>query len=149
MYSNAITRTSGFPDPLADYSAKQDKIISLQYAKAIYQQWGQSADTHSLYGRRNKVFSRNRDYANGTQDTTIYKQLLNSLDPNKGDGTLAQPRLHSSTDLPKFVKIVLNKILSSEIRTQTLRLSTLSSSEKNKKKDRIKMQVENVRNCSH
>ena len=90
MYSSNKSRKSGFPDPLADYSAKQDKSYGLQYAKAIYEQWGQSSDTHSLYGRRNKIFTRSRDYANGTQDTTIYKQLLNSR-TREGGRQPAQP----------------------------------------------------------
>ena len=141
MYSSN-NKKSGFPDPLADYSAKQDKSYGLQYAKAIYQQWGQSADTHSLYGRRNKVFSRNRDYANGTQDTTIYKQLLNSLGPEKGDGSLLNLDYTPVPILPKFVKIVLNKILSRDPYPNLESIDPISSSEKNKKKDRIKMQVE-------
>ena len=33
------------------------------------------------------MFDRNRNYANGTQDTSIYKQILTSLDPNNGDGS--------------------------------------------------------------
>jgi len=141
MYSSN-NKKSGFPDPLADYSAKQDKSYGLQYAKAIYEQWGQSTDTHSLYGRRNKIFSRNRDYANGTQDTTIYKQLLNSLGPEKGDGSLLNLDYTPVPILPKFVKIVMNKILSRDPYPNLESIDPISSSEKNKKKDRIKMQVQ-------
>ena len=141
MYSSNKSRKSGFPDPLADYSAKQDKSYGLQYAKAIYEQWGQSSDTHSLYGRRNKIFTRSRDYANGTQDTTIYKQLLNSLGPEKGDGSLLNLDYTPVPILPKFVKIVMNKILSRDPYPNLESIDPISSSEKNKKKDRIKMQV--------
>ena len=141
MYSSN-NKKSGFPDPLADYSAKQDKSYGLQYAKAIYEQWGQSTDTHSLYGRRNKIFSRNRDYANGTQDTTIYKQLLNSLGPEKGDGSLLNLDYTPVPILPKFVKIVMNKILSRDPYPNLESIDPISSSEKNRKKDRIKMQVQ-------
>ncbi len=45
-------------------------------------------DSESLFQKKNNLFERNRDYANGTQDTHIYKSLLNSLDPNSGDGSL-------------------------------------------------------------
>ena len=141
MYSSN-NKKSGFPDPLADYSAKQDKSYGLQYAKAIYEQWGQSTDTHSLYGRRNKIFSRNRDYANGTQDTTIYKQLLNSLGPEKGDGSLLNLDYTPVPILPKFVKIVMNKILSRDPYPNLESIDPISSSEKNRKKDKIKMQVQ-------
>ena len=142
MYSSNNSHKKGFPDPLADYSVKQDKSYGLQYAKAMYSQWGQSTDTHSLYGRRNKIFSRSRDYANGTQDTTIYKQLLNSLSPEKGDGSLLNLDYTPVPILPKFVKIVLNKILSRDPYPNLESTDPVSSSEKNKKKDRIKMQVQ-------
>ena len=141
MYSSN-NKKSGFPDPLADYSAKQDKSYGLQYARAIYEQWGQSTDTHSLYGRRNKIFSRNRDYANGTQDTTIYKQLLNTLGPEKGDGSLLNLDYTPVPILPKFVKIVMNKILSRDPYPNLESIDPISSSEKNRKKDRMKMQVQ-------
>jgi len=142
MYSSNNSHKKGFPDPLADYSVKQDKSYGLQYAKAMYSQWGQSTDTHSLYGRRNKIFSRSRDYANGTQDTTIYKQLLNSLSPEKGDGSLLNLDYTPVPILPKFVKIVLNKILSRDPYPNLESTDPISSSEKNKEKERIKMQVQ-------
>jgi hypothetical protein len=141
MY-NDNNKKKGFPDPLADSSEKKQKSYGLQYAKAIYSQWGQSSDTHSLYGRRNKIFSRNRDYANGTQDTTIYKKLLSSLNPMDGDGSLLNLDYTPVPLLPKFVKIVTNKILSRDPYPNLESIDPISSSEKNKMKDRMKMQVE-------
>ncbi len=35
MYSSNNSHKKGFPDPLADYSVKQDKSYGLQYAKAM------------------------------------------------------------------------------------------------------------------
>ena len=81
MYDN-------FPDPSAWPEIKAIKSDGLKYAKAIEGQWGSSDDEGSLYYRRKKDFETNRDYANGTQDTSRYKQILNSLDPNNGDGSL-------------------------------------------------------------
>ena len=72
MYSDN-NKKKGFPDPLAGAEAKKEKSYGLQYAKAIYSQWGQSSDTHSLYGRRNKIFSRNRDYAKHTRYNNLQK----------------------------------------------------------------------------
>lgn len=141
MYSDN-NKKKGFPDPLAGADAKRDKSYGLQYARAIYSQWGQSTDTHSLYGRRNKIFSRNRDYANGTQDTTIYKKLLSSLNPMDGDGSLLNLDYTPVPILPKFVKIVANKILAKDPYPNLESIDPVSSSEKNKKKDRMRMQVE-------
>ena len=105
---------STFPDPLASHEAKVSKAYGLQYAKAIYSQWGSVEWEGSLYGKRWKEFEISRDYANGTQDTSIYKQILTSLDPNNGDGSLVNLDWTPVPIVPKFVKIVVNKILSSK-----------------------------------
>ncbi len=137
-----VNKKGGFPDPLATQQAKESDSYGLQYAKAIYSQWGKMNESSSLLGKRNKIFERNRDYASGTQDTSIYKQLLNSLSPNKGDGSLLNLDYTPVPILPKFVKIVVNKILSRDPYPNLESIDPLSSSEKNKKKDKIKMQVE-------
>jgi hypothetical protein len=87
MYSSQKP-SSGFPNPLADALEKQSKKYGLRYAKAIEGQWGKMSDKNSMHGSRNGTFKRNRTYANGTQDTSIYKQLLTSLNPNGGEGSL-------------------------------------------------------------
>ena len=101
-----------FPDPTAQSIEKMSKSYGLKYAKAIMGQWGGTVATNSLYQRRFKEFENNRDYANGTQNTQIYKQILNSLDPSNGDGTLLNLDWTPVPIVPKFVKIVVNKILS-------------------------------------
>ena len=132
-----------FPDPLADQAKKDSLEYGLQYAKAIHSQWGEMNQSSSLISKRNKLFERNRDYANGTQDTSIYKQLLNSLSPNKGDGSLLNLDYTPVSILPKFVRIVANKILSRDPYPNLESIDPLSSSEKNKMKDKVKVQVEN------
>jgi len=136
-------KKGGFPDPLADQATKESNDYGLQYAKAIHSQWGKMNEASSLFAKRNKIFERNRDYANGTQDTSIYKQLLNSLSPNKGDGSLLNLDFTPVPILPKFVKIVTNKILSRDPYPNLESIDPLSSSEKNKMKDKMKVQVEN------
>jgi hypothetical protein len=137
-----VNKKNGFPDPMADQLTKESEAYGLQYAKAVHSQWGKMNEASSLFGKRNKIFERNRDYANGTQDTSIYKQLLNSLSPNKGDGSLLNLDYTPVPILPKFVKVVVNKILSRDPYPNLESVDPLSSSEKNKKKDKIKMQVE-------
>jgi hypothetical protein len=144
MYSTGnINKKGSFPDPLADRSEKSSEEYGLQYARAIFSQWGKQTDSTSLLGKRNKVFERNRDYANGNQDTSIYKQLLNSLSPNKGDGSLLNLDFTPVPILPKFVRVVANKILSRNPYPNLESVDPLSSSEKNKMKDKIRVQVEN------
>ena len=113
----------------------------MRYAKAIEGQWGKMSDKNSMHGSRNGTFKRNRTYANGTQDTSIYKQLLTSLNPNGGEGSLLNLDYTPVPILPKFVRIVVNKILSRNPYPNLEAVDPLSSSEKNKQKQRIRTQV--------
>jgi len=135
-------RKSSFPDPLASTDTKKSNAYGLEYAKAIESQWGKMTSATSLYGRRNVIFERSRDYANGTQDTNIYKKLLRSLSPNDGDGTLLNLDYTPVPILPKFVRVVANKILSRNPYPNLEAVDPLSSSEKNNKKRAIEIQVE-------
>jgi len=134
---------STFPDPLASHEVKANKGYGLQYAKAIYGQWGSAEYEGSLYGKRWKEFEISRDYANGTQDTSIYKQILTSLDPNNGDGSLVNLDWTPVPIVPKFVKIVVNKILSSKFYPNVEAVDPLSRSEKDYEKNKMKVFIEN------
>ena len=140
-YTNNNKKNS-FPDPLASTETKNSKEYGLSYAKAIEAQWGRMASSTSLFGRRNKVFDRSRDYANGTQNTDIYKKLLRSLNPNDGDGSLMNLDYTPVPVLPKFVRVVVNKILSRSPYPNLEAVDPLSSSDKNRKKRKIEIQIQ-------
>ena len=145
MYNNDNDKGKygNFPDPFAHYSKKTSKSYGIKYAKAIEKQWGHSDDERSLFRRRLKDFETNRDYANGTQDTSIYKQILNSLDPNSGDGTLLNLDWTPVPIVPKFVKIVVNNILSRKPYPNVKAIDPLSQSEKDKKRAKKMFEVKN------
>ena len=145
MYDNNNDRGKygNFPDPFAHYSKKTSKSYGIKYAQAIEKQWGQSDDERSLFRRRLKDFDTNRDYANGTQDTSIYKQILNSLDPNSGDGTLLNLDWSPVPIVPKFVKIVVNNILSKKPYPNVKALDPLSQSEKDEERAKKMFEVKN------
>ena len=130
-----------FPDPLASQEQKESKEYGLRYAKAIESQWGKRSDSNSLFSKRYDLFKRNKDYATGVQDTSIYKRLLNNVDPNAGDGSLMNLDFTPVPILPKFVRIVLNKILGRNLYPNLEAIDPLSSSEKNRDKKRIEIQV--------
>jgi len=143
MYGKQGKNSVGFPDPLASKENKEGKEYGLSYAKAISSQWGAVERDNSLYKKRARTFERNRAYANGTQDTSIYRQLLNSLDPSNNDGSFLNLDFTPVPILPKFVRIVVNKILSSEPYPNLEAVDPLSSSEKDAERRRVKMLVEN------
>ena len=131
----------GFPDPLEHREVKEGKAYGIRYAKAILDQWGDMDKAQSLVRKRHNVFSRNRKYANGTQDTSIYRQLLTSLDPSNGDGSFLNLDFTPVPILPKFVRIVVNKILSKKPYPNLEAVDPLSSSEKDLQRRKIEMQV--------
>ncbi len=141
MYSNSKANKS-FPDPLLPSEKKEDKRYGMKYAKAIEAQWRGSSDKNALQKRRRKIFQRNRKYSLGIQDTSIYKRLLNNVDPNSGDGSLMNLDYTPVPILPKFVRIVVNKILSKNPYPNLEAIDPFSSSEKNNYKRRVKNQVE-------
>ena len=141
MYSNSKSNQS-FPDPLAPAEKKVDNRYGMKYAKAIEAQWRGSGDRNAIQKKRRKLFEKNRKYALGIQDTSIYKRLLNSLDPNSGDGSLMNLDYTPVPILPKFVRIIVNKILSKNPYPNLEAVDPFSSSEKNQQKRRIKNQVE-------
>jgi len=143
MHSN--NKKSSFPDPLASSEQKQSKAYGLSYAKAVYKQWGKMDQQNSIFGNRKKTFERNRRYANGTQDTAIYKSLLTSLDPNNGDGSMLNIDFTPVPILPKFVRIVVNKILSLSPYPNLEAIDPLSSSEKDASRKKVDMLVQSKR----
>ena len=134
--------SKNFPNPLAPQQEKESKSYGLRYAKAIESQWGKKSDSNSIFRRRYDLFEKNRKYANGTQDTNIYKKLLNNLDPNSGDGSLINIDYTPVPILPKFVKIVVNKILARDPYPNLEAIDPLSSSEKDKAKKKLALDLE-------
>jgi len=131
-----------FPDPMAPASVKASHNYGVQYAKSIEAQWGGLDDFSTGFGKRLVEFQRNRDYANGTQDTAVYKQILNSMDTQGGDGTLLNLDWSPVPIVPKFVRIVVNKILSRKFNPNVEAVDPMSKDEKEKKKILAKLAVE-------
>ena len=132
-----------FPNPMASPMEKASQEYGMQYAKAIEGQWGSMDDASSVVGGRQRDFERNRDYANGTQDTSVYKQILSSLDPNNGDGTLLNLDWSPVPIIPKFVKVVVNKVLSRKPYPSVEAIDPISKTEKDEERARTLFAVEN------
>lgn len=131
-----------FPDPFASPLEKSDRSYGLKYAKAIESQWGKSDNSGSLLRQRLHDFEKNRDYANGTQDTSVYKQILNALDPNNGDGTLLNLDWSPVPIVPKFVKVVVNRILSRKPYPSIDAIDPVSKGEKDDARAAIESSIE-------
>ena len=142
-YGNTKGASGNFPDPFADPMEKKGEAYGNAFAKSIIGQWGSFQDSSSLLNRRRNDFEKNRDYANGTQDTSIYKQLLNSLDPNNGDGTLLNIDWSPVPIVPKFVRIVVNRVLSRKPYPAVEALDPVSKQEQELKRAKLESAIEN------
>lgn len=140
---NNLKNFGGFPDPSAPSGSKLSESYGKKYAKAILAQWGGTDSNTGLYAKRLKEFEVNRDYAQGTQNTQIYKQILSSLDPTNGDGSLLNIDWSPVPIIPKFVKIVVNKILSRKPYPNVEAIDPVSRTEKEERKARVKAAIEN------
>ena len=135
-------RYGNFPDPFASPEEKAGKAYGLKFARAIEGQWGRGEDNSSLFRRRMHDFEKNRDYANGTQDTSVYKQILNSLDPNNGDGSLLNLDWSPVPIVPKFVKVVVNRILSRKPYPAIEAIDPISKGEKDMAKAEVEASIQ-------
>ena len=135
-------RYGNFPDPFASPVEKAGKAYGLKFARAIEGQWGRGEDNSSLFRRRMHDFEKNRDYANGTQDTSVYKQILNSLDPNNGDGSLLNLDWSPVPIVPKFVKVVVNRILSRKPYPAIEAIDPVSKGEKDMAKAEVEASIQ-------
>ena len=134
----------GFPNPLASSEEKASNGYGCKYAKAIESQWGSINDGNSLFKQRYETFKKNRKYANGTQDTVIYKKLLTSLDPNGSDGTLLNLDFTPVPILPKFSRIVVNNVLAKSPYPNVEAVDPLSSSYKDLEKKKMEAEAKSV-----
>ena len=73
MYNNTKDKLNGYPSPLATNEEKADIKYGLDYFKAMYYDHSKNSD---VYHRDRKIrYSRNRAYAEGSQDIGKYKDL--------------------------------------------------------------------------
>tara|TARA_R110000796_G_scaffold23944_3_gene68508 strand:+ start:2094 stop:4544 length:2451 start_codon:yes stop_codon:yes gene_type:complete len=142
-YGQSKGTYGNFPDPFASPLEKTSNEYGQKYAQAIHGQWGSGEDSSSLLNRRMHEFEKNRDYANGTQDTSIYKSILNSLDPNNGDGTLLNLDWAPVPIVPKFVKVVVNRVLSRKPYPALEAIDPVSKQEKEMQKAKITSTIKN------
>ncbi len=133
--------SKNFPNPLASAEEKESKKYGENFAKAIEKQWGSVQDSGSIFKRRYDMFEKNKKYANGTQETSIYRKLLTSLNPNGADGTLLNLDFTPVPILPKFVRIVVNNVLSRKPQPNVEAIDPLSSTKKDMEKKKLEAAV--------
>ena len=135
------TNITQFPSDLMDPKKKQEKKYALDYCKAFLDEHRKGL-THPSLGWKGKEYDdceyiRYRAYAEGNQDNTKYKQLLQHMRPNgKGKKNVSHTALdHSIIPVaPRIVKNLVGKILGVDMEEHLVAIDPVSVNESRQKK---------------
>ena len=129
MYNNTKDKLNGYPSPLATNEEKADIKYGLDYFKAMYYDHSKNSD---VYHRDRKIrYSRNRAYAEGSQDIGKYKDLLDV----QGDTAYLNIDFTPVPIIPKFVDVIVNGMVNQEYDIKAKSVDPVAAKERlNKKK---------------
>ena len=129
MYNNTKDKLNGYPSPLATNEEKADIKYGLDYFKAMYYDHSKNSD---VYHRDRKIrYSRNRAYAEGSQDIGKYKDLLDV----QGDTAYLNIDFTPVSIIPKFVDVIVNGMVNQEYDIKAKSIDPIAAEERlNKKK---------------
>ncbi len=129
MYNNSKDKLNGYPNPLATNEEKASKQYGLDYLKAMYYDYSKNSD---VYYRDIKIrYSRNRAYAEGSQDIGKYKDLLDV----QGDTAYLNIDFTPVSIIPKFVDVIVNGMVNQEYDIKATSIDPIAAEERlNKRK---------------
>ncbi len=129
MYNNSKDKLNGYPNPLATNEEKASKEYGLDYLKAMYYDYSKNSD---VYYRDIKIrYSRNRAYAEGSQDIGKYKDLLDV----QGDTAYLNIDFTPVSIIPKFVDVIVNGMVNQEYDIKATSIDPIAAEERlNKRK---------------
>jgi len=129
MYNNTKDKLNGYPSPLATNEEKADIKYGLDYFKAMYYDHSKNSD---VYHRDRKIrYSRNRAYAEGSQDIGKYKDLLDV----QGDTAYLNIDFTPVPIIPKFVDVIVNGMVNQEYDIKAKSVDPIAAKERlNRKK---------------
>jgi hypothetical protein len=137
----SVLNSGTFPNPFATPEEKQLDSYGLMFARGIESQWELTEAQNTFFRNRIAEFEEARDYAYGRQNTQIYKTILSALDNNDNDGSLLSLDWRPVPILPKFRNIVINKVLSRNIRPNLEAVDPVSLTEKDDMKAELRALV--------
>ena len=131
MYNNSKDKLNGYPNPLATNEEKASKQYGLDYFKAMYYDYSKNSD---VYYRDVKMrYSRNRAYAEGSQDIGKYKDLLDV----QGDTAYLNIDFTPVSIIPKFVDVIVNGMVNQEYDIKAKSIDPIAAKERLEKKKRM------------
>ena len=131
IYNNSKDKLNGYPNPLATNEEKASKQYGLDYFKAMYYDYSKNSD---VYYRDVKIrYSRNRAYAEGSQDIGKYKDLLDV----QGDTAYLNIDFTPVSIIPKFVDVIVNGMVNQEYDVKAESIDPIAAKERLNKKNQM------------
>tara|TARA_R100000231_G_scaffold98311_1_gene73421 strand:+ start:3693 stop:6155 length:2463 start_codon:yes stop_codon:yes gene_type:complete len=103
-----IEKIGGYPSPFATPEQKEKKEYGLAYFKKMYHDWKDNADM-KVDSRRSR-YVKARSYAQGSQNVSKYKDLLDV----QGDTSYLNLDFTPVNIIPKFVDLIVNDLANQE-----------------------------------
>ena len=103
MLNNKTKKIGGYPSPFVSPEEKEKKEYGLEYFKKMYSDWNGRENNDNERKRR---FEKNRSYAQGMQDVSKYKDLLDV----EGDTSYLNLDWSPVSIVPKFVDVINSSI---------------------------------------
>ena len=108
MLNSKIKKIGGYPSPFVPQEEKAKKEYGLEYFKKMYSEWG-GKNTNNQDERRRR-YEKIRSYADGIQDVSKYKDLLDV----EGDTSYLNLDWSPVSIVPKFVDVIVGGIVNQE-----------------------------------
>lgn len=132
-----IKKVGGYPSPFATPEQKEKNEYGLAYFKKMYHDWKDNADM-KVDSRRSR-YGKARSYAQGSQNVSKYKDLLDA----QGDTSYLNLDWTPVNIIPKFVDLIVNDLSNQEYEVVASAIDPISETlrERDKKSLFAKMLV--------
>lgn len=110
----------GYPTPFVSNDEKASKEYGLQYFKKMYHDWNMSNEGNNSRKRRRMQIARK--YAEGTQDTSKYKDLMDV----EGDTSYMNIDWTPVSIIPKFVDVVVGDLSNQDLEIKATSIDPIS-----------------------
>ena len=129
--TDKIEKIGRYPSSLVDDSIKNKNEYGLSYCKAMYYEW--AGKTGAKYDERKRKFMKSRRYAEGLQDVSKYKDLLDA----QGDTSYLNLDWSQVAIIPKFVDVVVGGILNQDYDIKCTAIDPIAQDQKRKDQNKL------------
>ena len=123
-----VKKVGGYPSPFTSPEQKEKKEYGLAYFKKMYHDWKDNADM-KVDSRRSR-YVKSRSYAQGSQNVSKYKDLLDV----QGDTSYLNLDWTPVNIIPKFVDLIVNDLSNQEYEIVANAIDPISETLREKEK---------------